>query len=140
MSEKTVTIVKVVYIDTSRMGNPYYRLVLDDGTSLRTQINGSVNFGIDNSENLHRPVVVTTTKAGRVYDIRPYTGTEIKFQRGNIVKTFVGDGVVLHVDHDNAAEDGVMNYKVAIIEDGKIKHKLWYSNDELTLIDDGAAS
>lgn len=66
--------------------------------------------------------------------------TEIKFERGNIVKTFMGDGVVLYVDHENAAEGGILNYEVAVIKDGKIEHKLWYGNDELTLIDNGAAS
>lgn len=139
MSERTVTIVKVVHLGASMMGNSYYRLVLDDGTSLRTQINGSVNIGIENSENLNRPVVVTTTKAGRVYDIQPYTGAEIKYERGNIVKTFMGSGVVVRVDHKNAAEGGIMNYQVAVIEDGKIKNKLWYSNAELALIDNGTA-
>jgi hypothetical protein len=65
--------------------------------------------------------------------------TEIKFERGNIVKTYFGDGVVLHVDHDNAAGGGTMNYQVVVIEDGAVKNKLWYSNDELALIDNGTA-
>jgi hypothetical protein len=65
--------------------------------------------------------------------------TEIKYERGNIVKTFMGSGVVLQVDTENARFGGVMNYQVAVIEDGAVKNKLWYSNAELTLIDNGTA-
>lgn len=73
-----------------------------------------------------------------------YTGTPIMFDRGNIVRmterapwSAGSAGVVLYVDHNNAADGGEMNYKVAVIEGGAVTHKLWFSNDQLELIDDG---
>jgi hypothetical protein len=130
-NERIVTIVKVERLGTSVYGNPYYRLHLEDGTSVRTQINASINFGIENSENLNRPVIITTTKAGRVYDIKP-AGTPILFKVGDKVRAdYHGMGDVLEVDHKNAAGGGVMNYR---LNTGGETH-LWYSNDELTLVE-----
>lgn len=67
---QTVTITRVERLGTSVYGNPYYRLHLEDGTSLRTSVDSMINYSIDNRENLNTPVMVKTTKAGRVYDIR----------------------------------------------------------------------
>lgn len=73
-----------------------------------------------------------------------YASTPVLFERGNIVRMTKSSpwsagsaGVVLYVDHDNAAEGGEMNYKVAVIEGGAVTHKLWFSNDQLELIDYG---
>lgn len=68
--QQTVTITRVERLGFSVVGNPYYRLHLEDGTSLRTRVNGSINVGIENSENLNTPVVVEITKAGRVWNIK----------------------------------------------------------------------
>lgn len=73
-----------------------------------------------------------------------YTGTPVLFERGNIVRmtewapwSAGSAGVVLWVDRDNAADGGEMNYKVAVIEGGAVSSKLWFSNDQLELIDYG---
>ena len=69
--------------------------------------------------------------------------TPILFERGNIVavkwlsESFAG--VVIEVDHENAVIGGKMNYRVAVIKDGKIESKLWFMNDDLTLLDEGTA-
>jgi hypothetical protein len=68
--QQTVTIVRTERLGTSVYGNPYYRLHLEDGTSLRTSVDSMINVGIENSENLNTPLVVETTKAGRVYNIK----------------------------------------------------------------------
>ena len=70
--------------------------------------------------------------------------TPIEFNRGNIVSIAWGGsgllaGVVLEVDYENAAEGGKMNYHVALIWGGEVVLKQWYSNDDLTLLDDGTA-
>jgi len=64
-------ITRVERLGVSVYSNPYYRLHFKDGTSARTKINAMINYSVENSENLNRPVAVKTTKAGRVYDIRP---------------------------------------------------------------------
>ena len=70
--------------------------------------------------------------------------TPIKFSVGNIVGVTWGRieklaGVVLEVDHENAAKGGKMNYRVALIRDGAVVSKQWSENCQLTLLDDGAA-
>ena len=69
--------------------------------------------------------------------------TPILFERGNIVTVRWGyqsfAGVVIEVDHENAATGGKMNYRVAVIRNGKIESKLWHTSDDLTLLDDGTA-
>lgn len=51
-------------------GNPYYCVHFEDGTHNRTQINVSINYSIENSDNLGVKVGVKLTKAGRIYDIK----------------------------------------------------------------------
>lgn len=69
--------------------------------------------------------------------------TPILYSVGNIVSVKWGrlelPGVILEVDHENAAAGGIMNYKVAVIMDGEVKFKHYYMNEELTLLDDGTA-
>lgn len=70
--------------------------------------------------------------------------TPILYSVGNIVGVKWGAiqdlaGVVLEVDHENAAEGGTMNYKVAVIMDGEVINKHWFRNEELMLLDDGTA-
>lgn len=67
-----------------------------------------------------------------------------EFERGNIVGITIGRfrgdaGVVVYVDHENAAAGGEMNYEIAVIHAGRVQEKSWYCNDELMLIDKGAA-
>lgn len=71
--------------------------------------------------------------------------TPILFSVGNIVsvrwdRLEAIPGVILEVDHENAAKGGFMNYKVALIMDGEVKYKHWWRNHELTLLDDGTAT
>lgn len=131
-NERPVTIVKIERLGTSIIGNSYFRLHLDDGTSVRTKINSMVNVGIENRDNLHRPVIITTTKAGRVCDIKP-AGTPILLKVGDKVSMsggFSGQGTIVEVDHENAAHGGMMNYYAFNGTD-----TFWYSNDELTLVE-----
>lgn len=70
--------------------------------------------------------------------------TPVKYSRGNIVGITFGvhrgdAGVVVYVDHENAEAGGQMNYEVVIVHAGRIQDKQWYRNDELSLIDNGAA-
>lgn len=70
--------------------------------------------------------------------------TPILYSVGNIVGVKWGTiqdlaGVVLEVDHENAAQGGTMNYKVALIMDGEVRFKHWFENEKLTLLDDGTA-
>lgn len=69
--------------------------------------------------------------------------TPILYSVGNIVSVKWGrlelPGVILEVDHKNAAIGGMMNYEVALIMDGEVKFKHWFANEELTLLDDGTA-
>lgn len=71
------------------------------------------------------------------------TPTPVLFAVGNIVSARWGrfhlPGVVLEVDHENAALGGTMNYVVALIMDGEVKFKHYFRNQELTLLDDGTA-
>lgn len=67
--QQTVTITRVERLGTSVNGNPYYRLHLEDGTSLRTSVDSMINYSVTNHENLNTPVIVETTK-GRVWDIK----------------------------------------------------------------------
>lgn len=144
-NERTVTIVRVERLGTSVYGNPYFRLHLEDGTSVRTQINSMVNVGIENSENLNRPVIITTTKAGRVYDVKS-AGTPILFKVGDKVALKVGDKVALHgfwfgegvvkeVDYRSAAAGRMMIYYVAVDD-----NEFWFCNEELTFIENGSVS
>lgn len=66
----TNEIVRVERMGVSTYGNPYYRLHLADGSSVRTQINSMINFSIENSENIGVPVELHFTEAGRVFDVR----------------------------------------------------------------------
>lgn len=66
--EKVIT--RVERLGVSMYGNPYFRLHFEDGSSARTSIDSMINYGVENSDNLNRPVVIKTTKAGRVYDIK----------------------------------------------------------------------
>lgn len=54
-------------------GNPYYLLVFASGLRLRTKIDASINYGLDNfthSRSLGKSLVIRVTKAGRVHDVR----------------------------------------------------------------------
>ena len=74
-------------------------------------------------------------------------GTPILFKVGDEVKGATpflelryARGVVVDVDHDNAANNGVMIYQVQFTLEGKsLGESFWYSNDELTLVDSGTA-
>lgn len=69
MSDQKV-ISRVERLGTSKNGNPYFRAHFTDGTSARTQIDSMVNYSIENSENIGVPVLLTLTKAGRIYGIK----------------------------------------------------------------------
>lgn len=144
-NERTVTIVKIERLGTSVYGNPYFRLHLEDGTSVRTQIDSMVNIGIENSEYLNRPVIISTTKAGRVHDVKS-AGTPILFKVGDKVALKVGDKVALHgfwfgegvvkeVDYRSAAAGRMMIYYVAVDD-----NEFWFCNEELTFIENGSVS
>jgi hypothetical protein len=131
-NERIVTIVRVERLGTSVYGNPYFRLHLEDGTSVRTQINASISYSVENRENLNRPVIISTTKAGRVYDVKS-AGTPILFKVGDKVEVSwsdLGEGAVTEVDHENAAAGHRMNYRVVVDDDD-----FWFSNEELTLVE-----
>lgn len=60
------TIHHVRYMGTSVYGNPYYMITWDDLSFSRTKVNGSINYDMQNSENIGVPVAVWFTPAGRV--------------------------------------------------------------------------
>lgn len=86
-----VTIDRVERLGVSVYGNPYYRIHTTDGESYRTQINASINYSIENSENFGRPVELTMTEAGRVWGIKavvseaPSTYTDEQLYIGMLV-------------------------------------------------------
>lgn len=57
-------------LGASKNGNPYFRAHFTDGTSARTQIDSMINYSIENSENIGVPVLLSLTRAGRIYDIK----------------------------------------------------------------------
>lgn len=83
MASKTSTttgnIVSVERAGTSPMGNPTWRINLEDGRSFLTQVNGSVGYSATNFRPPYGhgplPVILTLTKAGRVQDITYTDGT-----------------------------------------------------------------
>jgi hypothetical protein len=86
-----VTIDRVERLGVSVYGNPYYRIHTTDGESYRTQINASINYSIENSENFGRTVELSMTEAGRVWDIKavvsetPSTYTDEQLYIGMLV-------------------------------------------------------
>lgn len=146
-NERTVTIVKIERLGTSVYGNPYFRLHLEDGTSVRTTIDAGINFSVENPENLNRPVIITTTKAGRVWDIQPVrkfssglfkVGDKVAFKVGDKValhRFWFGEGVMKEIDHKSAAAGRMMIYYVAVDD-----NEFWFCNEELALIENGSVS
>lgn len=56
-------------LNSSTMGNPAYRVHLDNGNVYRTQSNSSVAYEIDNQEFRGVTVRLLLTKAHRIWDI-----------------------------------------------------------------------
>lgn len=67
----TKTITRVERTGMSKNGNPIHEVHFDDGTSAKTEVDGSVNYMITNSDVRGVPVEVKFSKAGRVRDVRP---------------------------------------------------------------------
>lgn len=66
--------IEAVISSTERMasspnGNPRWRLFLKDGGTLTTQVDANVSYGINNPGMIGEPVIITMTKAGRVWAV-----------------------------------------------------------------------
>lgn len=55
-------------LPASRLGNPRFRLTLDERETFLTQTDGAVGYAVDNFR-VGRKVVLTLTRAGRVSDM-----------------------------------------------------------------------
>lgn len=64
---RVVRIVKVERTGTSVNGNPKHRVELDTGESFNTQIDASVNYGINNPDMFDQDVEITTEWGVIVY-------------------------------------------------------------------------
>lgn len=71
-AEGTISSLKL--LNSSVNGNPRYRVNLEGGAAMQTQSDASVNYAINNPEYRNVPVVLTTTKAGRIVGIRTQDG------------------------------------------------------------------
>jgi hypothetical protein len=64
---------------TSRMGNPTYKITMEDGIEYVTQTNGAVGYGATNYRPRHgqapRLVILSLTPAGRVWNIEDAAST-----------------------------------------------------------------
>lgn len=64
--------------------------------------------------------------------------TPTPFAEGDLVTYIRGDleletGKILEVDHENATNGGIYNYRLAVIEDGEVDDDLWFTNEDLRL-------
>jgi hypothetical protein len=69
--EFVAVIESLTRLQNSRNGNPRYRIHFQGGTTALTLTDTQLAYTIGHSENLGVPVLVKTTPAGRVYDVRP---------------------------------------------------------------------
>lgn len=65
------TIDRVTRLGVSSYGNPRFRVHFTDGTTAETQTDASINYGIENTENIGVPVNVTYSRAGRITHVVP---------------------------------------------------------------------
>lgn len=70
------TIESLERLNNSVNGNPRYRVHFTDGTSALTQSDASLGYCIGNPEYRDVPLEVITTKAGRIYDLKPVSAEE----------------------------------------------------------------
>ena len=71
MNAFTATILTIERERSSRNGNPRWRVTFDNGTSMRTEVDGSVGYGIENRENRAGPVDVWIDRRGNITYLRP---------------------------------------------------------------------
>lgn len=64
-------ITKVDRLGTSHMGNPSYRVTLDNHAVLRTKTDSAVGYEIDNPENIGVPVTLTVNSRGEIWNVEP---------------------------------------------------------------------
>ena len=68
------TIAELKRLKLSASGNPRYRVTLVGGAVMQTQTDASVNYAMGNPEWHNVPVILTTTRAGRIVGIRTTDG------------------------------------------------------------------
>lgn len=68
-TRQTLTIASMERLKLSTNGNPRFRVFFTNGLVAQTQTDGSIGYGIENSEYRDVPVVVTFTRAGRITDV-----------------------------------------------------------------------
>jgi hypothetical protein len=75
-TQQVLTIAKLERLKLSRMGNPRFRVTFTNGMVAQTQTDSSVGYSIENPEYRNVPVVVSFTRAGRIYgvDVAPKGG------------------------------------------------------------------
>lgn len=69
-------ITKVERKGTSRMGNPSFRVFLDNEAVLVTKTDTAVAYEIENSENIGVPVTITVNGRNEVWNVEPLTPAE----------------------------------------------------------------
>jgi hypothetical protein len=73
-STTTGIIAHLERLSSSVQGNPRYRVTLEDGRVFTTQSDGQVGYLIGNPEYRGVPVMLSLTRAGRVFDVRAAVG------------------------------------------------------------------
>lgn len=68
-TQQTLTIATLERLKLSAMGNPRFRVTFTNGLVAQTQTDSSVGYSIENPEYRNVPVVVSFTRAGRIYGV-----------------------------------------------------------------------
>jgi hypothetical protein len=73
---KTYTIATLERLKLSTNGNPRFRVTFTNGLVAQTQTDSSIGYSIENPEYRDVPLVVSFTRAGRIYDLNVADGGE----------------------------------------------------------------
>lgn len=66
---RTLTIESMKRLNLSAMGNPRFEVTFTDGSVAQTQTNSSVGYSIENPEYRGVPVLVSFTRAGKIFGV-----------------------------------------------------------------------
>lgn len=73
-TQQTLTIATLERLKLSAMGNPRFRVTFTNGLVAQTQTDSSVGYSIESPEYRNVPVVVSFTRAGRIYGMETAPG------------------------------------------------------------------
>lgn len=65
------TITALERLQNSVNGNPAWKLTFEDGSFTRTQSDASISYSLPNPEFRDVPLIVSFTRAGRVWNLEP---------------------------------------------------------------------